>query len=127
MYYDHSWLDLAGRLLIVAFFIIAGVSNLTKARIEDHIHRARIFKTPFPVFVFWFGICLQFASCALLLAGWHPELGALGLIVFTVVATGIYLRFWEVQDPFKYNAMRLGFLSNIAILGGLLLLYQNLR
>lgn len=127
MYYDASWLDMVGRLLIVAFFLIVGVSNLAKARIEDHINRARIFKTPFPALVFWFGEALSFVSCALLLSGWHADLGALGLIVFTVCATAIYLRFWQVQDPFKYGAMRNGFLANIGLLGGLILLFQNVR
>lgn len=124
MYKDASSLDIAGRLLIVAFFLIVGLSNLTRARIEDHINRARIFKTPFPAFVFWFGEVLSLASCALLLSGWHADLGALGLIVFTVCATAIYLRFWQVQDPFKHNAMRNGFLANIGLTGGLLLLFQ---
>ncbi len=126
MHYDVS-VDVLGRWLIVAFFLIVGVSNLTKARIEDHINRARIFKTPFPAFVFWFGQVLEFVSCGLLLSGWHADWGALGLIVFTVFATAIYLRFWQVQDPFKYNVMRLGFLSNIGLLGGLLLLFQTVR
>ncbi len=125
MHYDALSLDMVGRYLIVAFFLIVGVSNLTKAKIDDHINRARIFKTPFPALVFWIGEALSFVSCALLLSGWHAELGALGLIVFTVFATAIYLRFWQVQDPFKYNAMRNGFLANIGLLGGLVLLFQT--
>src|SRR5271156_3412867 len=58
-------LEVAGRLLIVAFFVIAGLCNLTPARIKDHIDRAIVAKTPFPTLMFWFGIALQFASCAL--------------------------------------------------------------
>ena len=127
MYAGASWMDIAGRLLIVAFFVLVGIGNLKPARIDDHINRARLFKAPFPVFVFWFGLALEFASCALLLADWHADLGVLGLIVFTVFATAIYLRFWQVQDPFKYNVMRLGFLSNIGLLGGLVLLLQSVR
>jgi hypothetical protein len=36
MYGDSSWLDTAGRLLIVLCFFATGVCNLTKARIRDH-------------------------------------------------------------------------------------------
>ena len=36
---DASWLDTAGRLLIVAFFLIVGIRNLSKFHIEDHIKR----------------------------------------------------------------------------------------
>ncbi len=112
----------AGRLLIVAFFVIAGLMNLTPARIQDHIDRATAFKTPFPTFVFWFGIALQFASCALILAGWHARLGVIGLIVFTVCASAIYHRFWQMADPLKRNFSRLALLNNVAITGGRLLL-----
>jgi len=122
---DGSWLEAAGQLLIVAFFLIAGLCNLTRARIQDHIDRMIAFKTPAPVFLFWFGITLQFFCCALILAGWHAELGVAGLIVFTVVATAIFHRFWQMQDPGKRNGMRLGLLNNIAIVGGLLLLLQR--
>jgi putative oxidoreductase len=125
---DVSWLDLAGRLLIVAFFVIAGLCNLTRTRIKDHIDRMIAFGTPAPTVLFWFGIFLQFVSCGLILAGWHADLGVIGLIVFTVVATAIFHRFWQIQDPAKRNGMRLGLLNNIAILGGLLLLLlQNVR
>src|SRR5205814_9439093 len=35
----ETWLAAAGKHLIVAFFVITGVSNLTKARIADHVER----------------------------------------------------------------------------------------
>ena len=124
---DAAWPDVAGRLLIVAFFVIAGLCNLTRARIKDHIDRMIAFGAPAPTFLFWFGIVLQFASCALILADWHASLGVIGLIAFTVVATAIFHRFWQMQDPGKRNGMRLGLLNNIAILGGLLLLLKNVR
>lgn len=127
MYAGASWMDIAGRVLIVAFFVLVGIGNLKQARIDDHINRARLFKTPFPAVVFWCGMALEFASCALVLVDWHANLGVLGLILFTVLATAIYLRFWQMQDPLKYNMMRLGFLSNIGLLGGLVLLLQTVR
>ena len=48
MLYDASLLDTAGRLLIVGFFLVAGLCNLTRARIKDHIDRMAGFHTPFP-------------------------------------------------------------------------------
>jgi uncharacterized membrane protein YphA (DoxX/SURF4 family) len=112
MFQDASWIDAAGRLAMVGFFLVAGLCNLTRQRIKDHIE---------------LGIVLQFAGCALLLAGWHGELGVWCLIVFTVAATAIFHRFWLQPDPMRRNIGRIMLLNNVGILGGLLLLLQNVR
>ena len=123
----QSWLDIAGKHLIVAFFLITGVSNLTKARIVDHIERMRAFGTPAPATLFWLGIALQFTGCALLELDWHPAIGVGCLIVFTIAATAIFHRFWRKHDPVQRNFSRLTLLGNTAILGGLLLLLERVR
>jgi putative oxidoreductase len=119
--------DTAGRLLVVFSFLAAGLCNLTRARIKDHIERMAAFGTPMPAAAFWIGIALQFAGCALLLFDWHPEMGVYCLVVFTVAATAIFHRFWQMPDPAKRNSSRIILLGNIAILGGLLLLLGNLQ
>jgi len=124
---DAAWLDTVGRLLIVGFFVVAGLCNLTPARIKDHIDRLAGFGVPFPAAAFWFGIALQFTGCALVLAGWHADIGVLCLIVFTVVANALFHRFWTATDPARRNTLRLMLLNGAAILGGLLLLLQNVR
>ena len=126
MIHDPSLLDFLGRLLIVASFLCAGLCNMTPARIKDHIERMAGFGTPFPAAAFWIGIALQFTGCALLLAGWHADIGAVLLIVFTVAATAIFHRFWTKPEP-QRNLSRIMFLNNTGILGGLLLLWQNVR
>ena len=127
MYGDLSWTDTAGRLLIVLCFLATGICNLTKARIKDHIERMAAFGTPFPAAAFWIGIALQFAGCALVLLGWHAEIGVWCLILFTVMATAIFHRFWSMPDAAKRNSSRIILLGNTAILGGLLLLLENVR
>ena len=127
MYGDLSWTDTTGRLLIVSCFLITGLCNLTKARIKDHIERMAAFRTPLPAAAFWIGIALQFAGCALLLFDWHAEIGVWCLILFTVTATAIFHRFWSMQEPAKRNLSRIILLGNIGILGGLLLLLENVR
>ena len=124
---DASWIDTAGRLLIVGFFLAAGVFNLAPARIKDHIDRLAGFGVPLPAAAFWFGLALQFTGCALLITGWHAEIGAWCLIVFTMVANALFHRFWTVQDPARRNTLRLMLLNGMAITGGLLLLLQNTR
>jgi putative oxidoreductase len=85
------------------------------------------FRTPFPAAAFWLGQAMLFAGCALVLADWHADVGAALLIAFTVAATAIFHRFWSMQDPMKRLFSRITFTSNVAILGGLLLLLANAR
>ena len=125
MYGDTSWLDTSGRLLIVLCFLANGLCNLTRARIKDHIERMAAFGTPAPARAFWTGIALQFTGCALLIFDWYPEIGVYCLILFTVAATAIFHRFWQME-PAKGNISRIILLGNIAILGGLLLVLGNL-
>jgi putative oxidoreductase len=127
MYGDLSWTDTAGRLLIVLCFLVTAICNLTRARIKDHIERMAAFHTPFPAAAFWIGIALQFAGCVLVLAGWHAEIGVWCLVVFTVAATAIFHRFWSMPDPARRNLSRIILLGNTGILGGLLLLLENVR
>lgn len=122
---DSSWLDALGRWLIVACFLIAGLANLTRARIKDHIDRMIAFKTPYPAVAFWIGIVMQLTGCVLIMTGWNVRLGTWLLIIFTVVATAIFHRFWQMTDPMKRNVSRLMLLNNTAIVGGLMLLLQN--
>lgn len=119
--------DAAGRLLIVGFFLAAGVMNLAPARVKDHIERMAAFGVPAPAAAFWCGLALQFTGCALVLAGWHAEAGVWCLIVFTIVANLLFHRFWTATDPARRNTLRLMLLNGIAILGGLLLLLQSVR
>ena len=51
--------------------------------------------------------------------------GGLGSVPGAVVASLLLLRFWEMDDPMKRTGMQNGFLANIGVLGGLLLLLQN--
>lgn len=123
---DASWLDTAGRLLLVVFFLAVGLRNLQRHHIADHVKRLTNFKAPLPRVTFWVGQAMEFVGCALLLIDWHPAIGVLLLLVFTVVASGLLLRFWEVEGPMR-TALQNGMLANVGIVGGLVLLLQHVR
>ena len=127
MYGDASWLDTAGRLIIVLFFLAAGLYNVVPARARDHVERIAALGWPLPAVAFWFGMAMKFTGCALVLTGWHADIGVACLIVFTVVANGMFHRFWRVTDPARRHTLRLLMLNGIAIVGGLLLLLENVR
>jgi uncharacterized membrane protein YphA (DoxX/SURF4 family) len=122
---DASWIDTAGRLLIVAFFAIVWARNLSSHHVEDHVKRLTLSRAPMPRATFWVGMILEAIGCILVLVNWHAAIGVLCLIVFTVLASLLLLRFWEMEDPMKRMGMQNGFLANIGVVGGLLLLLQN--
>jgi len=127
MYADAPLLDSIGRIMIVSLFVVAGIVNASPAGVKDHVDRMAGFGLPFPKLLFWFGTLLEFSGCVMVLTGWHGDIGAMFLIVFTVTATAIFHRFWIHTDPMRRKISKLTILSNIAIVGGLLLLLQNLR
>jgi uncharacterized membrane protein YphA (DoxX/SURF4 family) len=125
--HEASWLDAAGRVLIALFFLWVTITNLSAARIKDHIERLTLYKAPQPAALFWIGEALAIVSGLLVLFGWQAELGVYGLMLFLVLASALLLRFWEAPNPMARNGMRLALLSNTAIFGGLLLVLQNVR
>jgi len=127
MYGDASWLDTAGRLLLGSFFLAAGLGNLPRERVQEHLARMVAAGTPYPVLLHWIGIALQFTGSALVLGNWHAEIGVYILIAFTVGASVIFHRFWNVADPVKRNMGRISLTYNIGMVGALLLLLGNVR
>ena len=122
---DASLIELAGLLLlVVGLFLVSGLHDVTHFRY--HVGRIAASRVPYPAAAFWTGMTVKFAGCALLLTGWHAALGVYLLMGFIVAASAIYLRFWEMEDPLRKNLCRMLFLSNVGILGGLLLLRATL-
>ena len=122
---DITSLAIAGKFLIVGYFIAAGINNLFPARIEEHRGRLAGFGVPMPSASFWIAHAVLFGGCALILADWHPDVGVLLLIAFTVVANGLYHRFWRVEDPFRRNMLRVQLMNGFGTVGGLLLLLDS--
>ena len=124
---DPSWLVTAGKLMLCSLFVVAGALNCIPPRPKDHIDRMAGFGVPMPAFAFWLGIVMEFVGCALVLSGWHADMGVWLLIAFTAIAGGIFHRFWRVDDPMRRQQLRIALLNNIAVIGGLLMLLHVLR
>ena len=97
---DASIYDCAGRLLIVRF-LHRRLRNLPSHHIDDHVKRLKFFNAPFPRATFWPGMALEFVGCALAACQLASGDRCACLIVFTVLASLLLLRFWEVDDPMK--------------------------
>ena len=115
--------DSIGRILIVASFAIAGIYNVIGC--TQQIARLKGFNVPFPSFAFWLGMAIQVLGSFLIITRWHSDVGVLCLIVFTVVATLVYHRFWTKEDAGQRVVSRITMVANVAIVGGLLLLLDR--
>lgn len=127
LHQDASMLDTAGRVVIALFFLWVAITNLSKARIKDHVDRLLLYGAPMPAVLFWVGEALSIVSALMVLTGWNAIYGVYGLMLFIVLASALLLRFWQAPNPIARNGMRLALLSNTAIFGGLLLLLQNVK
>lgn len=120
-YADHTPLEVAGQLMIATLFLGTLAINAT-AKVQQHVDRMAAMGIPLPRATLWAGFALQGVGGVMVVLDWHADIGALLLIVFTVLASAIFHRFWSVEDPLRRH-LHLSFMfSNIAVIGGLLLL-----
>ena len=127
MYRDASWLATFGQLLIVFYFLVTAIGNLARENIKGLIGRMAELRTPFPTAAFWIGTALQFVGCGLLIIDWHAEIGIYCLILFMVVVSAIFHRFWTFEDPMRRELGRRMLLLNVGVIGGLLLMLENVE
>ena len=120
-YADHTPLEVAGQLMIATLFLGTLAINAT-TKVQQHVDRMAAMGIPLPRATLWAGFVLQGVGGALVAADWYTDIGAMLLIVFTVLASAIFHRFWMVEDPLRRH-LHLSFVfSNIAVVGALLLL-----
>jgi len=90
--------------------------------VKQHADRMAAMGIPVPYVTLWIGFAMQAVGGVMVAADWHTDIGSVILIVFTVLASAIFHRFWTMDDPLRRH-MHLSILfSNIAVIGGLLLL-----
>ena len=65
-------------------------------------------------------IVLELGAAALILTGFYRWLGALALGGFTLMATFVALRFWEMPQPERFMAAN-SFFEHLGLVGGFLL------
>lgn len=66
-------------------------------------------------------IALELGASIMLLAGWRRWLGALGLAGFTLLATFVALRFWEMPAGQERFMAANSFFEHLGLAGGFLL------
>lgn len=115
-------LDLAGRLLIAALFLPAGISKITG--FDGTIGYIASAGLPLPMVGALIAIVLEVGGSVALLLGYRTRAVALALALFTVLASLSFHAFWAVPAD-QVMMQKLLFFKNLAVAGGLLVLASN--
>lgn len=108
---------IAGRVLLGALFVTAGITHLRAWRMIAGAVGKRV---PVPNLVLGLGTGFQLIAGALLVAGVFVTPAALGLVGFTLAASVLMLNFWDMDGAERHAAVN-QWLTNAGVIGGLLL------
>ena len=114
---------LLGRVLLAAIFLVSGFGKLTNlGGFADSLAHQGV---PAPWVLAVVGACVEFFGGVAVAVGFRARWAALLMVAFTIVATLIAHRFWEVQDAAARMGQQIQFMKNVAIVGGFLLLHAR--
>lgn len=110
---------LAGRLLLAALFLPAGIGKLTG--FQGTVGYITSVGLPLPTIAAAFALVLEIAGGIALIAGAGTRIAALALAFFTLVASFFFHAYWSAPADQQF-VQQLLFFKNIAVAGGLLTL-----
>jgi len=117
---EKSWAVLVGRMLLALLFVISGFGKIPGFEgTAANIARQGL---PMPYVLTVLAILFELGGGIAIVLGWKTRWAAGALILFTIVITPIYHRFWGVP-PEVAAAQHIHFMKNVSILGGLLILF----
>jgi len=112
-------LSLAGRLLLAALFLPAGIGKITGfAGTVGYISSVGM---PLPTVAAMVALLVEVGGSLALIAGFGTRLAALVLALFTLVASFFFHAYWGVPADQAF-VQQLLFFKNIGVVGGLLVL-----
>lgn len=112
-------LSLAGRLLIAALFLPAGIGKITGfAGTVGYIGSVGL---PLPAVGAVLAIAVEVLGALVLIVGYQTRFAALVLALFTLAASFFFHAYWSVPAEQAFMQQLL-FFKNIAVVGGLFVL-----
>jgi putative oxidoreductase len=112
---------LIGRVLLAFLFVYAGFGKIggfghTEAEIAGK-------DVPLPVIATTIAIVIECVGGLMVAFGWKARWAALVVAAFTLVASILFHNFWAMTDPAQIGVNKLMFLKNVAVIGGLLMVF----
>jgi putative oxidoreductase len=115
----HNPLSFAGRLLLAALFLPAGIGKL--AGFAGTVGYISSVGLPMPQVAAAIALVVEVAGGVALIAGFGTRVAAIVLAVFTLVASYFFHNYWALPAD-QQLIPQLLFFKNIAVVGGLLTL-----
>ncbi|MDF1796707.1 MAG: DoxX family membrane protein [Coxiellaceae bacterium] len=116
----HSLIYLIGQALIGLFFIATGVFNILKR--NQQLAKLKNTIIPKPIYALSIAIMLQIVGGVLLTINVAPVLGACMTLIFTLLATIFFMRFWQEASSEVREIKFLFFVEHCAVIGALLMI-----
>ena len=117
---EKSWAVLAGRMLLAMLFVLSGFGKIPG--FEGTVANIASQGLPAPSVLAALAILIELGGGLAIVLGWKTRWAAAALILFLIVITPIYHKFWGVPPEVAAD-MRIHFMKNVSILGGLLILF----
>jgi|LakMenE01Jun11ns_1017448.scaffolds.fasta_scaffold9136151_1 putative oxidoreductase len=107
-----------GRILIASLFIASACKTIFYDGFNTFVGAIESKKIPYPVILAIIVLIIKILGGFSIIFNNYTNLGIYSLLLFTVLATGMYHN--AFVDPSQFNNM----MKNIALIGGLLLLLK---
>ena len=111
---------LTGRILIAIIFIKAGWGKIPG--FENTVAAIASKGVPLPQVAAALTVAIEFLGGILLVIGWKTRWVALLFFLWLIPVTFLFHPFWAVP-PEQFQAQQNNFLKNVAIMGGMLMLF----
>jgi putative oxidoreductase len=117
---SQAFSALIGRLLLALMFLLAGLSKL--GGLEGTAGYIASKGLPMAQVLAIATVALELVAAAMLIVGWQARWAALALAAFTLLATVLFHNYWAMPAD-QQMMQELMFMKNLAITGGLLVLF----
>ncbi|APV49963.1 DoxX family protein [Betaproteobacteria bacterium GR16-43] len=113
---------LAGRILLGLIFILSGFGKITGYEGTAGYMASK--GMPFVNLLLPAAIAVELGGGLLLAIGFKARWAALAIFLFLIPTTLIFHAFWGI-DPKEAATQQINFLKNVAIMGGMLMLFAH--
>lgn len=111
-------LIIVGRVLLGGYYVWGGVHHFFL--IEPITRMVADRGMPAPKLVMLGGSVFQIVCGVALALGLYVTAAALGLVLFTIIASVMLVNWWDMEGDARFNALNT-FKANLALIGGLMI------